>query len=67
MLSRCQEQQRAGLPQGPLFSIRAISAVTVVSVLTCRGRGSWVGPDQGGVEDSVPGCGLRAIQWFSLK
>ena len=36
-------------------------------MLTCRGRGSWVGPDQGGVEDSVPGCGLRAVQWFSLK
>ena len=47
VLSRCQEQQRAGLPQGPLFSIRAISAVNRGICAHLQGKGFVCGPRPG--------------------
>lgn len=41
---------------GSLSSIRLTVLWTVVSVLSCRGRGSCVGPNPAGTEDSVPSC-----------
>ena len=52
---------------GSTVQHQADSAVNSGVCAQLQGKGSCVGPDPGGVEDSVPGCGLSAVQWFSLK
>ena len=52
---------------GSTVQHQADSAVKSGVCAQLQGRGSCVGPDPSGTEDSVAGCGLRAVLWFSLQ